>query len=169
MRAPCRLQDLCSFGHTGKCWGGGHCCPEDAQLSGVPTQVLERQGLTSAFKSSAGALPRLGQVSCGLSLLTPPMLCIQCQICTARQLPTPVGNKHGAGHRARCTILPSRLSQLRGLHPAISEGAGCLLGLCREHLAFSHSSGIFGHGYRVPVEWQEGPTHRSWPRIVGEP
>lgn len=37
------------------------------------------------------------------------------------------------------------------------------------HSAFSHSSGVFGHGHRFPVVWLEGPTHRGWPRMVGEP
>lgn len=81
----------------------------------------------------------VAEVSSGLSLLTPLMLCIRCQICTARQLPSPVGNKHGAGSRALCTTLPSLLSRLRSLHLAVSKEAGCLL-------AFSHSSDIFGHG-----------------------
>lgn len=111
----------------------------------------------------------VAEVSSGLSLRTPVTLSIQCQICTAWQLPTPVGNRHGAGSQARCTMLPSLLSQLRSLHLAVSERAGCLLGLCGEHLAFSQGSGVFDHRYRFPVVWQEGPAHRSWSRIVGKP
>lgn len=111
----------------------------------------------------------VAEVSSGLSLLTLLMLCIRCQICTAWQLPTPVENKHEAGSRAWCMMLPSLLGQLKSLHLAVSKGAGCVLGLCREHLAFSHSSGIFGHRYGFPAEWQEDPTNRSWPRIGEDP
>lgn len=37
------------------------------------------------------------------------------------------------------------------------------------HNTFSHGSGVFSRGCVFPVVWLEGPTRRSWPRIVGEP
>lgn len=82
----------------------------------------------------------VAEVRSGLSLLTLLTLCRS-------------GSKQGAGSRARHTVLPSLLSQPKSLHLAISR---CPLGCCREHLAFPHGSGIFGHGYRFPVMWQGG-------------
>ena len=128
-----------------------------------------KPGIKLCFYKQRGSVAvALAEVSSGLSLLAPLMLCVRCGICAARQLPTPAGSAHGAGSRAGCTMLPSSLSRLRTLLLAVSAGAGCLLGVCRGHLACSRGSGVFGPVYRFPVVWQEGATRRSWPRTVGE-